>query len=137
MPAAAVPLEETQLLWGQQRQPHNIVPLLLLEHQNILLHLLVLLHQPPEQKLPAEHSQSLLPEPPVRALSTLCEQQMLRSAGRILQDPSHILLPAFEWLPSGCQLCCPGYRTQRATFVPKAVQLLNSQTSLSFCSPCY
>lgn len=57
---------------------------------------------------------------PVRALSTLCEQQMLRSAGRTLQDPSHVLSPVFEWLPSGCQLCCPGCRT-----------------SLSLCSPCW
>ncbi|XP_042272891.1 uncharacterized protein LOC121900544 [Thunnus maccoyii] len=75
---------------------------------------------------------------PVRALSTPCEQQMLRSAGRILQDPARILYPVFEWLPSGHQLRCPGCRTQRrrATFVPKAVQLLNSQPSLSLCSPC-
>lgn len=76
-------------------------------------------------------------KPPVRAFSTLCEQQMLRSTGRILQDHSHILLPAFEWLPSGLHLCCPGCRTQRVTFVPKAVHLHNSQTSLSFCSPRY
>ena len=46
----------------------------------------------------------------------------LRTALRILQDPSHALFPAFEWLPSGCHChsSCPGCR---ATFVCKAVQL--------------
>lgn len=54
---------------------------------------------------------------------------MLRLAGRILQDPSLVLLFVFEWLLSGQWLCYPVCRTQRrkATFVPKVVQLLNSQ----------
>ena len=65
---------------------------------------------------------------PTRSLSSIYEQQTLRLANRIMQDPSYALHPAFEWLPSGRRLCCPGCRTQRrkATFVPKAVYLLNS-----------
>lgn len=34
---------------------------------------------------------------PVRSLSSLYEQQALRVAGRILQDPSHALHSAFKW----------------------------------------
>jgi len=74
---------------------------------------------------------------PVRALPIVCDQQMLRLAGRILQDPLHAMFPAFEWLPSGRRLRCPNCRTQRrrAIFVPKAVQLLNSQPSLKSFLP--
>jgi hypothetical protein len=63
-----------------------------------------------------------------RTLSSIHDQQTLRLANRIMQDPSHALNPAFEWLPSGRRLPCLGCRTQRrkATFVPKAVHLLNS-----------
>ena len=62
----------------------------------------------------------------VRALSAFCDQQTIRTAHRILHDPSHTL-------PSGRWLRCPRCRTQRrrATFVPAAVQLLNSDSSLS------
>ena len=64
---------------------------------------------------------------PVRSLSTLCEQQTVKLARRILQDPSHIMSSVFEWLPSGRRLRCPCCKTERrrATFVPRAVQLLN------------
>lgn len=135
MPAAAEPPEEAQLFWGPNGHPHNVLLFIQWEHYGILLHLLVPFHQPSEQGPPAEHSQSLLQNIglPVRALSTLCEQQTLRSAVSILQDPSHVLFSASERLPSGCQLCCPGCKTQRrrATSVPKAVQILNSQPPLS------
>lgn len=69
---------------------------------------------------------------PVRSLSVFCEQQTIKIARRILLDPSHILHHVFEWLPSGRRLRCPGCRTQRrrVTFVPTAVQLLNSDPSL-------
>ena len=52
----------------------------------------------------------------VRALSTVCEQQTLRTARRIRQEPSHALFPVFEWLPSGRRPCCPGCRTPRRLF---------------------
>lgn len=48
---------------------------------------------------------------------------------------SHVLFSTFKWLPKGCWLRCPGCRTQRRratfAFVPKAIQLLNSQTSMT------
>lgn len=67
-------------------------------------------------------------EQPVRTLTALCDQQSVKLTRRILQDPSHILFPEFEWLPSGRRLRCPGCRTQRrkATFIPRAVQLFNA-----------
>lgn len=70
---------------------------------------------------------------PIRTLSTISEQQMLKLAGKILHDPSHILFSEFEWLPSGRRLRFLGCRTQRrkATFIPKVVQLLNSQSFLT------
>ena len=70
---------------------------------------------------------------PIRALSAFCDQQTIRNAHRILYDPSHTLHSVFEWLPSGRRLRCPCCRTQRrrATFVPTAFQLLNSDSSLS------
>ena len=70
---------------------------------------------------------------PVRALSAFCDQQTIRTAHRILHDPSHILHSAFEWLPSGRRLRYPHCRAQRrrATFVPTAVKLLNTDPSLS------
>ncbi|CAL8262528.1 unnamed protein product [Merluccius merluccius] len=56
--------------------------------------------KPPEQEPPAEHIRGPLQNygtPPWQSpLQPVCERQMLRSAGRILQDPSHVLLPAFE-----------------------------------------
>ncbi|KAK0146882.1 putative RNA-directed DNA polymerase from transposon BS [Merluccius polli] len=66
-------------------------------------------------------------EQPVRTLTTLCDQQTIKIAHRIIQDPAHILSSEFEWLPSGRRLRCPGCRTQRrkASFVPRAVRLLN------------
>ena len=69
---------------------------------------------------------------PVRALSAFCDQQIIHTAHRILHDPSHILHSVFEWLPSGRRLRCPCCRTQRrrATFVPTAIQLLNTDPSL-------
>ena len=69
---------------------------------------------------------------PVRALSAFCDQQTIRSAYRILHDPSHTLHSVFEWLPSGRRLRCPRCRTQRrkTTFVPRAIQLLNNDPSL-------
>ena len=67
---------------------------------------------------------------PVGALSAFCDQQKIRTAQRILHDPSHTLHSVFEWLPSGHRLHCPRCRAQkrRATFVPTAVQLLNSDS---------
>jgi len=67
----------------------------------------------------------------LRPLSSLCQQQTSRAATRIIRDPSHCLLPAFVWLPSGQRLCCPWCRTQRqkATFVPEAVRILNCDCS--------
>ncbi len=66
----------------------------------------------------------------VRSLTHIYDQQTLRLASKIIKDPSHVLHSAFEWLPSGRWLRCPACRTQRrrATFVPKAILLLNSQT---------
>ncbi len=66
----------------------------------------------------------------VRSLTQIYDQQTLRLASKIIKDPSHVLHSAFEWLPSGRRLRCPACRTQRrrATFVPKAMLLLNSQT---------
>lgn len=43
---------------------------------------------------------------PTRPLSTICEQQTLRLANRIIQDHSHALHSAFDWLPSGRWLHC-------------------------------
>lgn len=67
---------------------------------------------------------------PVRDLTLIHNQQTLRQAVKIINDPSHILHPAFQWLPSGRRLRCPACRTERrkATFVPKAVLLYNSTT---------
>ena len=62
------------------------------------------------------HSISL--HPSTRALSSLCEQQILRTVIRILQDFSQALFPEFEWLSSGSRYL--GCRTQRrATFAPR------------------
>ena len=74
---------------------------------------------------------------PVRALSAFCDQQTIRTAHRIIQDPSHTLHSVFKWLPSGRRLRCPRYRTQkrRATFVPRAVQLLNTDPSVPISLP--
>ena len=65
---------------------------------------------------------------PVRTLAHVFNQQALRQAATIINDPSHILHPAFEWLPSGRRLRCVACRTERrkATFVPKATLLLNT-----------
>lgn len=64
---------------------------------------------------------------PVRTLTALCDQQTVKVARRIINDPSHILFSEFEWLPSGSRLRCPLCRTQRrkVTFIPRAVQLMN------------
>ena len=69
---------------------------------------------------------------PVRALTAFCDQQTIRTAYRTLHDPSLTLHSVFEWLPSGRRLRCPRCRTQRrrATFVPTAVLLLNTDPSL-------
>lgn len=65
---------------------------------------------------------------PVRTLSQVFSEQALRQAAKIIKDPSHILHPAFQWLPSGRRLRCTACRTERrrATFVPKATLLFNS-----------
>lgn len=50
---------------------------------------------------------------------------------RISQNPSHILFPEFDWLPSGRRFRCPGCRTQRkrTTYSPEVSSswMLNSQ----------
>ena len=55
-------------------------------------------------------------------------QQALRQAVKIINDPSHILYPAFQWLPSGQGPRCTACMTERtrATFVPKATLFFNS-----------
>ncbi|XP_067332050.1 tetratricopeptide repeat protein 27 isoform X2 [Channa argus] len=59
----------------------------------------------------------------------LCDQQAVKIGHRIIQDSSHILLPEFEWLPSGRRLCCPGCRTWRrkTKFIPRDVQVLRTE----------
>lgn len=65
---------------------------------------------------------------PVRTLAQVYSQRALRQAAKIINDPSHILHSAFQWLPSGRRLRCTACRTERrrATFVPKATLLFNS-----------
>ena len=65
---------------------------------------------------------------PVRTLSHVYSQQALRQAGKMINDPTHILHTAFERLPSRRRLRCTACRTERrrATFVPKATLLFNS-----------
>ncbi|XP_065326183.1 protein NLRC3-like [Pelmatolapia mariae] len=65
---------------------------------------------------------------PVKTLAQVFSQQALRQAAKIINDPSHILHPAFQWLPSGRRFRCISCRTERrrAAFVPKATLLFNS-----------
>uniref|UniRef100_A0A1A8IGU6 Alkylated DNA repair protein AlkB homologue 8 N-terminal domain-containing protein n=2 Tax=Nothobranchius TaxID=28779 RepID=A0A1A8IGU6_NOTKU len=50
---------------------------------------------------------------PVRTLAQVFYQQALREAAKILHNPSHILHPAFQWLPSGRRLRCISCKTER------------------------
>lgn len=61
-------------------------------------------------------------------------QWKCRKAKSIIQVRTHIFFTAFQWLPCGQHLHCPGYRTNRKTsFVPAAECLLNqNQTTVSW-----
>ncbi|XP_060780499.1 NACHT, LRR and PYD domains-containing protein 3-like [Neoarius graeffei] len=48
------------------------------------------------------------------------ESQTIRTAHRILHDPSHTLHSVLEWLPSGRRLRCPRCRTQRRRLLKSA-----------------
>lgn len=88
--AVTVSPEEAQPFWGQQRDPHNVLVYIDCEHFAILLHLLVPLHQPSKQELPAELkvcSEIIVLR--VRAPSNLCEQQTL-ICDIVCRDNMHI-----------------------------------------------
>lgn len=103
MPAATVPFEEAQLLWCQ------LEPLTMFHYsyiESVITFSIVCWFHSISLKNRNRLDQTVkvcskIIGLPVKTLSTVSEQQMLRLAGRIIQDPSHVLFSVFEWLPSG------------------------------------
>ena len=62
------------------------------------------------------------------ALGEIYKQRVRVKAGRMKDDPTHVLSKYFDQMPSGRRLRVVKYRTKRFknTFIPQAVNILNS-----------
>jgi len=65
-------------------------------------------------------------------LQTIYENKVVNLAYRILKDPSHILLPEYELLPSGRRYRASRCKSNRykLSFLPTSIALINKQPAL-------